>query len=202
MSSILEQSPVETISSPTERPYLFSVDDFYRMVDLDFFPDDARVGLWEGQVYEEMAKKHAHSFSWAQLSAALFPILPPGWSLWSECTITLSPNKAPLPDMIILRGDREVYRNRRPVAADVSLLVELADTSLKIDIGTKLTAYAKAGIPVYWVFNLWEDVIYVYTNPLPDEGRYASTTTIGRDASLPFVIDGIPIAMIPASTVL
>src|SRR3954451_6075741 len=119
MSSVLEQSPVEAPSSPEENPYLFSVDDFYRMIDLDIFPDEARVGLWEGRVYEEMAKKHAHSFSWAQLNAALFPILPKGWSLWAECSIAISPDKAPLPDLLILRGDREVYRDRRPEAADV-----------------------------------------------------------------------------------
>ncbi len=202
MSSVLEQLSVEAVSSPEERPYLFSVDDFYRMIDLDLFPDDARVGLWEGVVYEEMAKKHAHSFSWARLNATLMPILPQGWSLWAECTIAISPNKAPLPDLLILRGHIDVYKERRPVAADVSLLVELADTSLKIDTGAKLRAYARAGIPAYWVFNLREDVIYVYTDPISDEDRYASMTTIDRNGSLPFVLDGNQIALIPASTVL
>ena len=202
MSSVLEQSPAETISSPVERPYLFSVDDFYRMVDLDFFPDDARVGLWEGRVYEEMAKKHPHSFSWSRLNAALFPLLPPGWSLWAECSVTISQDKAPLPDMLILRGDLEVYRKRRPEAADVSLLVELADTSLKIDTGAKLKAYARAGIPNYWVLNLKEGVIHAYSEHVPFEERYASMTTIDPDASLPFVLDGVQIAMISASTVL
>ena len=178
------------------------MDEFYRMIDLDIFPDDARVGLWEGRVYEEMAKKHAHSFHGPRLNAALFPILPQGWSLWAECSIAISPDKVPLPDMLILRGDLEVYRGRRPVAEDVGLLIELADTSLKIDTGTKLRAYARAGIPAYWVFNLREDVIYVYTDPIPAEDRYASMTTIGRDGSIPFILDGTQVAMIPASTIL
>jgi Uma2 family endonuclease len=202
MSSVLEQPPAETISSPVERPYLFSVDDFYRMVDLDFFPDDVRVGLWEGQVYEEMGKKHPHSLSWAKLNSALGQILPRGWSLWAECSIAISLNKAPMPDMLILRGDLDDFEDRRPVAADVSLMIELADTSLRIDTGTKLEAYAKAGIPAYWVFNLREDVIYVYTDPIPAEGRFRSMTTIDPDGSLPFVLDGVPVAMIPASRVL
>jgi Uma2 family endonuclease len=202
MSSVLDRPSVESPSSPEGNPYLFSVDDFYRMVDLDFFPDDARVGLWEGRVYEEMAKKQAHSFSWARLNAALLPILPHGWSLWAECWIAISPDKVPLPDMVILRGDLEAYRKRRPLAEDVGLLIELADTSLKIDTGTKLKAYARAGIPAYWVFNLKEDVIYIYTDPVPSEDRYASMTTIGREGSIPFVLDGTQVAMIPASSVL
>ena len=60
MSSVLEEPAVEVPSSPLERPYLFSVDDFLRMIDLDLFPDEARVGLWEGRVYEEMAKETSH----------------------------------------------------------------------------------------------------------------------------------------------
>jgi Uma2 family endonuclease len=202
MSSVLEQSPVEMISSPEERPYRFSVDDFLRMIDLDFFPDDVRVGLWEGQVYEEMAKKHPHSFSWAMVNATLFPILPAGWSLWTECTLAISRDKAPLPDLLILRGDLEVYRNRRPEVADVGLLIELADSSLKIDTGTKLKAYARAGIPVYWVVNLRQDVIYVYSDPIPLEDRYASMATIGRDGSIPFILDRTQVALIPGSSIL
>jgi Uma2 family endonuclease len=202
MATVLEHSPVEAPSSPVEMPYLFSVDEFYRMIDLDIFPDEARVGLWEGRVYEEMGKKHPHSFSWAKLNATLFPILPAGWSLWTECSIAISPDKAPMPDMAIVRGDIEVYRHRRPVAADVGLLIELADTSLKIDTGAKLKAYARAGIPAYWVFNLRQDLIYVYTDPIPAEDCYGSMTTIDREGSIPFVLDGEQVAMIPASTVL
>jgi Uma2 family endonuclease len=202
MSSVLEQPPAETISSPVERPYLFSVDDFYRMVDLDFFPDDVRVGLWEGQVYEEMGKKHPHSLSWAKLNSALGQILPRGWSLWAECSIAISLNKAPMPDMLILRGDLDDFEDRRPVAADVSLLVELADSSLKIDTGAKLVAYAQAGISVYWVINLREKVIYVYSDPIPTEGRYATSTAIGRDGMVPLILDGVQVALIAASDLL
>ena len=202
MSSILERSPAEAPSSPEERPYLFSVDDFYRMIDRDIFPDEARVGLWEGRIYEEMAKKQAHSFSWTKLNAALIPILPPGWSLWAECTITLGPDMAPLPDMLILRGVAEEYRVRRPEAADAGLVVEVADSSLKIDTGAKLAAYARAGVAVYWVLNVKDNAIHIYTDPIPAEGRYGSATTVGLDGSVPFVLDGKPIAMLAASDLL
>jgi Uma2 family endonuclease len=202
MASVLEQSPVETLSSPEENPYLFSVDEFYRMVDLDLFPDEARVGLWEGRVYLEIVKNHPDSFSWASLNATLFPLLPAGWSLWAECSVTISQDKAPLPDLLILRGNLKEYRTRRPEARDVALLIEVADSSLKIDTGTKLQAYAKSGIPSYWVVNLKDGVIHVYTNPIPSEARYASMTTIGQDGSIPFVLDGVQVAMIPAANIL
>ena len=202
MSSVLERSSVEAPSSPTELPYLFSADEFYRMIDRDIFPDHVRVGLWEGVVYEEMAKNHPHSFSWAGLNAALLPLLPAGWSLWAECTVAITRDKAPLPDLLVLRGDREAFRHRRPEATDVGLLVEVADTSLKIDTGAKLAAYAGANIPVYWVVNLKDGVIHVYSDPVAAENRYATTQIIRADGSIPLVLDGQQIALIPASSIL
>ena len=71
------------------------------------------------------------------------------------------------------------------MAADVGLLIELADTSLKIDTGTKLKAYAKSGIPAYWVVNLREDMVYAHSDPVPSEGRHASMATIGRASVSP-----------------
>ena len=202
MSTVLEQSSADTPSSPVEMPYLFNVDEFYRMIDLDFFPDEARVGLWEGRVYEEMGKKQAHSLSWSKLNTALVPRVPPGWCLWAECSITISDDKAPLPDMVILRGAADDYHDRRADARDIGLIIELADSSLKIDTGAKLVAYARAGIAVYWVFNLKNNTIHVYSDPVPSEGRYASTTTIGREGSVPFVLDGVQVAMLAASDLL
>ena len=88
------------------------------------------------------------------------------------------------------------------MAVDVGLLIELADSSLKIDTGAKLRAYAQASIPAYWVVNLREKLIYVYTDPIPSEDRYGLMTTIGRDGSIPFVLDGTQVALIAASTLL
>ena len=112
MSTTLEKPSVDAPTSPTDCPYLFSADDFYRIIALGIFPDHARVGLWDGRIHEEMSKHYPNS--WASLNAALMPVLPPG------------ADKVPLPD----------------------LLIEVADSSLKIDTGVRLEGYARAGIPV------------------------------------------------------
>ena len=114
MSSVLEQSQTEAPSSPEGRSYLFSVDDFYRMIDLDIFPDEARVGLWEGRVYEEMAKKHAHSFSWGQAEPRGFDAHPTAGLVRSgrNARSPSARTKAPLPDMLIL--ERRPRRLQRP----------------------------------------------------------------------------------------
>jgi Uma2 family endonuclease len=198
MSSVLEHSEVEAKVEPEESPYLFNTDEFYRLLETEFFPREARVGLWDGRIYEKMSKTQAHAVASINATMTLARILPPGWCLSGENPFTVSPNKAPLPDMIVLRGNGKDYIKRRPDAADVGLVIEFSHSSLKIDTGTKLDAYARTGVVAYWVLNLRDNVIQVYENPIPAEGRYATQRIAGRDDSIPFSLDGTLIANIAA----
>ena len=202
MSTALEHPTVETHSEPQARPYLFTVDDFYRMIDLELFPDDARVGLWEGQVYEKMAKTQAHAVSGSKVQIVLNRALPSGWHIGGENPIKVSDDKAPLPDLVVLRGIPDDYLDRRPEGVDVGLVVEISLASLKVDTGAKLAGYASAGVPTYWVVNLVDRVVLVYSAPVPAEGHYASMATVKPGESFPFTLDGIAICPIAASDLL
>jgi Uma2 family endonuclease len=202
MSSVLEQPPVETDSSPEEVPYLFSTDEFYRLLDCEFFPREARVGLWEGRIYEKMSKTQAHAATSIDVNMQLVRALPPGWSVSGENPLTVGPNKAPLPDLVVLRGIGKNYLKRRPEAADVGLVVEFSLTSLKLDKGSKLESYAKAGIVAYWVLNLKDIVIHAYESPIPEEGRYGSVMNYAPGESIPFTLDGVRVALIAVSDLL
>jgi Uma2 family endonuclease len=202
MSSILERSPVDASATPEESPYLFSVDEFYRLLESEFFPREARVGLWDGRIYEKMAKTQAHAVAAMKANNTLTRILPPGWTLSGENPLTVGPRRAPLPDLIVLRGDPDDYIDRRPGGADVGLVVEFSLTSLKADTGPKLAAYASAGIPAYWVLNLVDGVVHVYSDPVPAESRFASAVTVKRGESFPFTLGGVPVGPIAASDLL
>ncbi len=202
MSTALEPAPVDAPPSSEESPYLFGVDDFYRMLELEVFPRESRVGLWNGRIYEKMAKTQAHVVSGNKVYITLVHALPQGWFVGGENPVTVAPDKAPLPDLIVLRGAPDDYIDRRPVAADVGLVIELSLSSLRIDTGPKLAAYASAGIPAYWVLNLKEGVIHVYSDPIPSEGRFASMATVGRDGSVALTLDGVPVGPIAASDLL
>jgi Uma2 family endonuclease len=202
MSTVLEQSPVEVTPSSDEKPYLISTDEFYRMLESEVFPREARVGLWNGWIYEKTSKTQAHAVASIDATMTLTRALPPGWCLSGENPFTVSENKAPLPDLIVLRGRGKDYLKRRPGAADVGLVVEFSLTSLKIDTGSKLEAYARAGVVAYWVLNLKDNVIHVYTEPIPSEGRYATVATVGPGESIPLTLDGVLVGPIAASDIL
>jgi Uma2 family endonuclease len=202
MSTVLEQPPVEATPSSDEKPYLISTEEFYRMLESEVFPREARVGLWDGRIYEKMAKTQAHAVSGNKVNLALLRVLPLGWFVGGENPITVGPKRAPLPDLVVLRGEPDDYIDNRPGAGDVGLVVELSLTSLKFDTGIKLAAYASAGIPAYWVVNLVDGVVIVYSDPILSESRYASVATVKRGESFAFVLGGTQIDPIAASDLL
>jgi Uma2 family endonuclease len=70
----------------------------------------------------------------------------------------------PEPDLVW--AARRDYSKRHPEPHEVLLLVEVADTSLEVDRGLKLSVYAEAGIPDYWIVNLIDQQIEVYRKPV------------------------------------
>lgn len=194
--------PSTVDACPEGDPYLFSVDDFYRMVDLDIFPEGNRTGLWDGRIYEKPAKTLAHAVTEMKLISVLYRVLPPGWFLSADNSLTIGPDRAPSPDMAAIRGKPDDYLDRRPDSADAGLVIEMADEILRNDVGRKLAAYTGAGIPSYWVLNLKEYVIHVHSDPIPEEGRYASMATVKPGESFPFQLGGVPVGPIAASDLL
>jgi len=59
------------------------------------------------------------------------------------------------------------------------LVIEVSDSSLEYDRTAKVSLYADAGIPEYWIVNLVEDVMGVYRDP--EDGNYRSRTIAGPD---------------------
>ena len=199
--STVQDAPADTITAdPTSTgwaPFFFTAAAFDKIIEADVFADDDRVELWDGRITIKMAKTQAHAAAGINVMMTLVPILPPGWCLSSENPVALGPNSTPLPDFAILRGRGNDYKTRRPAPGDVGLLMELAVTSLKDDLGFRLGNYAAANIPVYWVLNLIDNVILGFERPLPAERRYdlAQTHTIGQ--TVPLRLDGALVAEIP-----
>ena len=187
---------------PGVTPYLFNAEQFSRMVEARVFPRELRLELWDGKVYEKMAKLRAHSLAAAKFLDALGRIKPAGWYLNLEESISLDAGKVPLPDVVLIRGQPEDYRDGYATNCDVGLLVELSYSSLRDDTGPKLAAYARAAIPQYWVANLINNVLLVFRDPVPDESRYATAETYRHGETVPFWLNGVEIAQIAVSDLL
>jgi Uma2 family endonuclease len=69
----------------------------------------------------------------------------------------------PEPDVAVIRGHRRDFGGSHPASA--VLLVEVSDSTLQFDRLRKGPAYARAGVPEYWIVNLVDRVVEVYRNP-------------------------------------
>ena len=86
----------------------------------------------------------------------------------------------PEPDVMWLQPRR--YGGQRPRASDAMLLVEVADTSLRYDLGEKAMLYAQAGIADYWVVDLPAQIVHQLRDPTVD--GYSDIRRFERDKTI------------------
>ena len=143
----------------------FSVTDYERMVETGILDADAPVELLEGLVVTKMPRNPAHDGTLDLVEGIILACLPPGWFIRTQRSVRLPGDSTPEPDLAVVRGDRKTYLTRHPGPADVGLIVEIANTSLKKDVETKSRVYATAGIPAYWIVNLTDRVVMTFSKP-------------------------------------
>ncbi len=61
-----------------------------------------------------------------------------------------------------------------PQASDIALVVEIADSSLTLDLTIKAQLYARSGVSDYWVLDVNGRRLMVHREP--EAGRYKSVT--------------------------
>lgn len=191
MSIALPEMPLAAdVPVPFERLKRFTVEQYHSMIDAGLFADDEKLELLEGLLVHKMGKKRRHSLATHRLRQFLQPLLT-GFYLDTQEPVTTGDSE-PEPDASIVRGQPEDYPDRQPLAADTPLVIEVADATLYRDRVWKKRIYARAGIAVFWIVNLADEQIEVYTNPTgaSDQPDYAQCQIIRADGTLPVVIDG------------
>jgi Uma2 family endonuclease len=136
------------------------------------------------------------------LRPLLYP-LPPGWDLRIQSAIVLADSQ-PEPDFALVRGSAADYVNRHPLPTDVGQLIEVADPSLLRDQADKMRIYVRAGIPCYWIVNLADQRIEVYSKPSGPTPKpaYGSFQIYQPGDPVPLVLDGLTVGSIPATDLL
>lgn len=172
-----------------------SVEQYHAIAAAGILEEDEPVELLEGLLVYKMTKNPPHSVTTQLIQAAFQHILPNGWHIRVQEPVTLADSE-PEPDIMLVAGDIRHYSTRHPGPQDVGLVVEVADATLKRDRGSKKRVYARAGIAVYWVVNLMEKRIEVFTNPSGGARKadYQTEQTYDLDAEVPVVIDDVVIA--------
>ena len=186
------------------RPYLINVRQFEQMITAQIIPEDTRVELLGGVLAEKMTKYTPHNFSVNQLDDILRTLVAPNWVVSNEKPVVLGKFWRPEPDIAVARGPRERYRKHDPAAADLALVIEVAESSYALDRVTKWAGYAAAKVPVYWIVNLGERVIEVHSDPTGrgKTARYRVTERFAEGDSIPVVLGGTQAGKIAVKDIL
>jgi Uma2 family endonuclease len=200
--SVMTATPQLPTTSPEYFPglYRISVAQFDQMIHDGTIGKNERVELIEGLLVTKMGKNPPHIFA-AKLGFKLLArIVSPGWHVAKEDPVIVSEWGKPEPDLSVVRGAEKDYLVRAVTAADVALVVEVAESNLSADRSVMTKVYARAGIPVFWIINLVDRQIEVYTQP-GDDG-YQARQDFASDDVVPVVIEGREVGQIAVSNII
>ena len=143
----------------------FSIAEYHRLGELGFFEPDDRVELIRGEIIIKAAKGTFHSVCNSLLLGELYALLGKRAIVRGQEPITLSDDSEPEPDVAIASNRADRYLSSHPEPADILLVIEVSDSTLKYDRRTKLSLYAESGISDYWIFNLVDIQLEMHSEP-------------------------------------
>jgi Uma2 family endonuclease len=169
------------------------------MIAAGILTSDDPIELLAGLLVPKMPKNPPHRAVTRLTRCALESIIPSGWQVDTQDPITLADSE-PEPDVSVVRGQTRDYLKRHPGPSEIGLVVEVADSSLDRDRGLKLAIYARAGVPVYWIVNLVDRRIEVYSRP--SAAAYADRRDFSQGDEIPVALDGQEIGRIRVADLL
>jgi Uma2 family endonuclease len=184
---------------PPRSIYRLTVDQYEAMVSSGIFSERDRLHLIDGILVSKMTKKPPRVIACEKTHDALRGTVGAGWRVMVEAPVRLSEHSEPEPGLALARGSADDYPENHPGPADVPLIIEVADSSLRDDRRLD-RIYGAAGVSVYWIINLVDRWVEVYTGLRPDRYEVCSIDRPGQ--SVPVVLDGAEVGRIPVDDML
>jgi Uma2 family endonuclease len=188
---------VEVPVSPAQEASFWplSVERYHEMIRKGILTENDPVELWEGLLVRKMPKSRIYCATTELVARALVRVLPDGWHVESQESITLFGSEFE-PDVAVVRGGGRDYLDRNPGGDDLGLVTEVSESTLRDDRGFKKWMYARAAVPVYWIVNLPDRQLEVYSDPTgpAEKPDYRNRQDVGMADQVPLVIEGREVA--------
>ena len=135
-----------------------------------------RVELIDGEIIDMSPIGVLHAALVARIASYFSQKLGAAAVVWCQNPLRLDDVSEPQPDIAIIRPRADFYTTGHPGPADVLLVIEVSDTSLAYDLGTKVPLYARHGIPEVWVIDAATRQTQVFRQPVGS--RYADESSV------------------------
>lgn len=181
----------------------FSVARYQKMIEKGILTGEDRVELLEGYIVLRLPRTPQHDCVVSLVMRRLLAIPLDCWLVRILSSIALHDSQ-PEPDFTVARGDERAFLERHPGSVDVGMLIEVADSSLLRDQRDKTRIYARANIPIYWIINLVDSRVEVFSQPSGPTAvpAYGTFQTYQPGDDIPLILDGVTVATVPVSDLL
>lgn len=146
-------------------PKRFRVEVFHKMTQAGILPEESGWEVIDGYLVDKMSIGSRHSGTVKRLNEILKNILGKAFIISIQDPIHIDEYNEPEPYIALLKRREDFYSESHPTPQDVCLLVEVADSSVEYDREVKKDLYAEAGIREFWLVNLQEETVEVYSQP-------------------------------------
>jgi Uma2 family endonuclease len=170
--------------------HALTVDDVYAMLEAGILEENSRIELLDGVLVEMSPQGPPHAYALRRLMMLGFPVAAAaGLTLSVQGPLDVgNPISLPEPDFAIV-PDTPIDRH----PTDALLVVEMGNTSLRMDLGPKARIYARGGVPEYWVLDVQRREIVVHREPVGD--RYKHIERVGVADTLTATLVALTVAV-------
>lgn len=149
--------------------------EYERAVDRGVLGEDDPVELLDGELLFMSPENQLHIATTDLIVERLRRVFGRGFVIRVQHPLSIGDRSLPEPDVAVVAGKPRDFLQAHPTMA--LLIVEVADSSLRRDLGRKARAYARAGIADYWVADVRRRVLHVHRDPAGD--GYQSVRKLG-----------------------
>lgn len=152
---------------PTKwQPMRWTHKQYHEMAERGYF-EGKRVELIGGEIIEMAPMLSAHWTSVVLVNEKMREVFANGFLVTVQLPLKLPNISEPEPDIAIIRGSLRDFADGLPQTA--VLVIEISDSTLRLDRTDKASLYAAAGIEDYWIVNVKARKMEVHRAPVENE---------------------------------
>ena len=175
----------------------WSIADYHKMIAAGILCD-RRIQLIDGELIEMSPEGVAHAAYGGSIVDYLRQVMNGDAWIREAHPITLSNSphsraSEPEPDIAIVKLPKSKYFQSHPTPSDIYWLVEISDTTLTYDLTKKQEIYAAAGIPEYWIVDIKDKKLIVFTQP--QDSRYLTKSELTTGTVYPLSFPQVAISV-------
>lgn len=160
--------------------------------------EDQKVELLRGMIVEMSPTWRPHGLAVQWLNMWMAKRLPDHLHVRVHSGWAATDDSEPEPDLAIVPADWATRESEAQHPRLASLIIEVAESSLRRDLRVKAGIYAEAGLAEYWVFDVAAREVVVHTDPV--DGAYRSIHRAAAPEVLRAAGVGVPLEEMIAFT--